>query len=360
MTETKFHKPPTSQTASQPNGSPTPSLDAREVKQVNTGQCDPWADHQPNAPVPGCVAPLYPGHDMGSQRLSLEDTEDGDAVDDIQPWEQELAASEWFRTLVLELTTYTFEKFRIWKERLERISPIKDETSFSERFGPSFIQPATHKQTGDEYDLVREGLVSSSRPSSSAVFLYLACPFYVYDHEQCRECLLTGDLRNIEDLVEHLFQCHSRLLYCPHCYETFESQISRDDHVLEEKCQKRVPSQIFGLSESQKVKLFDVDIESQCIDQQALWFRIWSIVFPDTMEPQSWLLDRDPGLSISMMRDFWNSNGLKYIALFLEDRRISQENSTKLTDMLYQRVLKDLLTGVMNERTCSRTALAPG
>ncbi|QGI67774.1 hypothetical protein CEK26_011728 [Fusarium fujikuroi] len=284
MTETKFHKPPTSQTASQPNGSPTPSLDAREVKQVNTGQCDPWADHQPNAPIPGCVAPLSPGHDMGSQRLSLEDTEDGDAVDDIQPWEKELAPGEWFRTLVLELTTYTFEKFRIWKERLERISPIKDEISFSERFGPSFVQPATHTQTGDD----------------------------------------------------------------------------RDDHVLEEKCQKRVPSQIFGLSESQKVKLFDVDIESQCIDQQALWFRIWSIVFPDTMEPQSWLLDRDPGLSISMMRDFWNSNGLKYIAQFLEDRRISQENSTKLTDMLYQRVLKDLLTGVMNERTCSWTALAPG
>ncbi|KAI7760849.1 hypothetical protein LZL87_008061 [Fusarium oxysporum] len=358
MTETKFHKPPTIQNSSQSNGSPAPSSDARGVKRASADQCDPRVDHQPNAPLPGCAAPLSPRHNMGSQYSSLEDTEDEEDVDDIQLWEQELPASEWFQTLRLELKTNAFARFRVWKEKMEYIASPEDELHSPERFGPSFIQPMTHTRTGDEHDLSEEELASISRPTFSAVFLYLACPFYVYDHEKCQECLLTSDLRSIEDLVEHLFQCHSRRCYCPHCYETFDSLISCDDHVLREKCQKRIPSPIFGLTESQKATLLDID--TQCIDQKALWFRIWSIVFPDTTEPRSWFLDRDPGLSISMMRDFWNSNGFKYIAQSLEDRRILPENSRKLTGILYEMVLEDLLIGVIDERKCSGTTLAPG
>ncbi|KAF5989243.1 hypothetical protein FCOIX_9 [Fusarium coicis] len=360
MTETKFHNPPTSQNTSQSSGSSTPPLDDRVVKRISADQCDPWAGHHTNAPPPACVAPLSPGNDMNSQGSSLEDTEDEVDVDDIQQWEQELAASEWFQALILELKTCTFARFRIWTERLGSITATKEELHSSEPFESSFIQPMTHTGAGDDHDLNEDELASLSRSTSSAVFLYLACPFYIYDQERCRECLLTSDLRSIEDLVEHLFQCHSRPLYCPHCYEAFDSQISRDDHVLEEKCQKRIPGPLFGLTESQKVALLDADMDDQCNDQEALWFRILSIVFPDTAEPRSWFLDRDPGLSISMMRDFWNANGLGYIAKALEDRRISPENSPKLIDILYEMVLEDLLIDVMDERKCSGTTLAPG
>ncbi|KAF5678862.1 hypothetical protein FDENT_8857 [Fusarium denticulatum] len=360
MTETKFHKPPTSQNTSQSNGSSTPPLDDREVKRISADQCDPWDGQQPNAPLPGCVAPLSPVHDMDSQCSSLRDTEDEVDVDDIQQWEQELAASEWFQALILELKTCAFARFRIWTERLGCITPTKEELHSPEPFESSFIQPMSYTGAGDDHDLNEDELASLSHSTSSAVFLYLACPFYIYDQEECRECLLTSDLRSIEDLVEHLFQCHSRLLYCPHCHETFDSQISRDDHVLEEKCQNSIPGPLFGLTESQKVMLLDVDIDAQCADQEARWFRIWSIVFPDTTEPRSWLLDRDPGLSISMMRDFWNANGLRHIAEALEDRRISPENSTKLIDILFEMVLEDLLIGVMDERKYSGTTLAPG
>jgi hypothetical protein len=355
MTESSVHKHPADQNSSQSNPSPAPTGDA---KRTRADQCDSRVGNQPNAPRRGCAAPLSPRNDMGSQYLSPDDTEDEDDIDDIQPWDQELAASEWFQTKRFELKTHAFAMFREWKEKMEYIAPPEDGLPPPERFRPSLVPSMTHTRTDDEHDISDEKLAAISRPTRSRALFPLACPFYVYDPEKCEKCLLQGDLRRIEDLVEHLFQCHSRPCYCPYCYETFDTQIRRDDHVLREKCQKRTPGPIFGLTESQKTMLLDID--TQFINQKALWFRIWSIVFPETMEPRSSYLDRGSGLSISMMRDFWESYGFKYIVKSLEDQGILPDDSGSLMDILYELVLEDLISGIIDERNCSGMSLAPG
>ncbi|KAF5710538.1 hypothetical protein FMUND_9462 [Fusarium mundagurra] len=323
-------------------------------------QSDPCIGSDPNAPLRECVDSLSPSNDMSFQDLSSEGTEDEDHVDDIQPGEQELVASDWLQTLRHELTTYVLAMFRYWKDKMECRVPPEDGLHSPEPFGPSFEQPMMHTRADDEHDPFHEESASISRPIHPAKSLHFACPFYVFDPDKCDQCLLKGDILSIEDLVDHLFRCHSRLTYCPSCYETFDGLISRDNHVLREKCQPRSPGPMFGLSEKQKVLLMEIDT-AQGIDQEAVWFQIWSIVFPDTLEPRSSYLDRGTGLYISMMRDFWNSNGLEYVAQSLEDRGIPANDSGNLTDILYELVQEDLLNGIIDEQMYFRMpSLAPG
>ncbi|KAK2697335.1 hypothetical protein QWA68_003577 [Fusarium oxysporum] len=357
ITGTILNKLDTSHKSPKPNRNPE---EARTTMRARADQCDPCIGNEPNAPLRGCAAPLSLSNDMGFQYLSLEDTEDEDDIDDTQPGEQELVASGWLQTLRHEIRTYAFTMFKYWKDKMECIVPPEDGLHSPEPFGPSFVQPMMHTRADDEPDPSHEDLASISRPIHSTTSIHLACPFYVFDPEKCEQCLLKGDIRSIEDLVDHLFQCHSRLSYCPNCYETFGNLICRDNHVLRVKCQRRTPGPLFGLSERQKMLLMEIDT-TQGINQEAVWFQIWSIVFPDAPEPRSSYLDRGTGLYISMMRDFWNSNGLEYVAQCLEDRGIPPDDSRSLKGILYELVQEDLLNGIIDEQKYSRTSsLVPG
>ncbi|KAF4954477.1 hypothetical protein FGADI_5256 [Fusarium gaditjirri] len=335
--------------------------EARRTARAGADQCDPCMGDRRNAPLHECVAPPPSGNDMGYQHLSLEETEDEDDIDDIQSVERELAASEWFQTLRLEIRTYASAMFRYWKDKMGYIEPPEDGLRSSEPFGPSFVQPTRHTRADDEQGPPsHEESAPISRHIHSTASLHLACPFYVFDSEKCEQCLLKGDTRRTEDLVGHLFRCHSRLPYCPNCYETFGNLIHRDNHVLRKKCQKRTPGPLFGLSERQKMLLMEIDT-TQGISQDAVWLRIWSIVFPDTPEPRSLYLDRGAGLYISMMRDFWNSNGLEYVAQSLEDRGIPPDHSRSLKGILKELVQEDLLNDIIDELKYYRaSSLAPG
>ncbi|KAF5231325.1 hypothetical protein FANTH_13449 [Fusarium anthophilum] len=104
----------------------------------------------------------------------------------------------------------------------------------------------------------------------------LSCPFSIYSPENGLKCERKEDLRSIEDLIGHLFQCHSRLPYCATCYEAFSNLTLRDNHALSEKCNKRHIADIWiGLNESQKVALKEISSKSDT--EREAWKQIWSI-----------------------------------------------------------------------------------
>ncbi|KAH7254221.1 uncharacterized protein BKA55DRAFT_567223 [Fusarium redolens] len=307
-----------------------------ETKRASAGQCDPWLHNSPNAPLHWCAAPLSPRHDMESQCRSPNDTEDEKHVGDFSSSEHKLISTDDFQSQRLEVKTHALAVFKDWKERMEYITPPENGLLPQQRLKPSL------GQTYDEYDISDDDLAVISRPTRyfRAPF-HLACPFYVYDPEKCHQCLLTSDLRSTADVIEHLFKFHSRPCCCLNCYETFDTQIRRDDHVLKEKCQERTPGPLFGLSESQKSMLLETD--THCNSEKTRWLCIWSIVFPDSREPVSPYLGQGSGLAVSMMRDFWDLYGSKCILNSLKHQRIPRYEHQSLMGNLYELVLEDLL-----------------
>ncbi|KAF5702605.1 hypothetical protein FGLOB1_9495 [Fusarium globosum] len=263
--------------------------DTEEAKR--TAQCNPCLHNQPKAPLRRHAAPLSPRHDMETHYWSTNDTEDGHGLENHSSSEFELIQNDDLQFQRHEAKKHTLAMFRDWKEKKESMTPPENGLPLQKRFTPSHGQQMTHGQIYDGYDISDDDLVLISghkrRPRDN---LHLACPFYVYDPEKCHQCPITSDLRSISDVIEHLFQSHSRPCYCLNCYETFDSQIYRDDHFLKQKCQRHTPGPLFGLSESQKSMLLETD--SHCIGEKSQWLFIWSIVFPDSCEPSSPYLDQ--------------------------------------------------------------------
>ncbi|KAF5573389.1 hypothetical protein FPANT_12402 [Fusarium pseudoanthophilum] len=248
-----------------------PRNDIKEGKR--TTQWDPCAHHQPYAPLPKHAAPLPPKDDMEPHYWSTNYTEDEDDIGNLSSSELKLIQND---------------------EKKESIAAPENGLPPQKGFRPSHGRQMTHGQAFDECNISDDDLVVISRPTHRPrENLHLACPFYVYDPEKCRQCRLASNLQNISDVIEHLFQSHSRPCYCINCYEAFDTQICRDDHVLSGKCQRRTPGPLFGLSESQKSMLLERDWH--CTGEEAQWLFIWSIVFPDSQQPRSPYLGRGTG-----------------------------------------------------------------
>ncbi|KAF5681679.1 hypothetical protein FCIRC_5404 [Fusarium circinatum] len=316
-----------------------------ETKRATYGQCDPCPHSQPNAGLHRHATPLSPRHDMEPHYWSTDDTEDEDNIGNFSSSEFKLIQNDDIQFQRLEAKKHALAMFKDWKEKTEYNTPPENGQPFQKGFRISPGQVMADIDTNRECDTSDDELVVISHPArhSSASF-HLACPFYIHDPEKCHQCLFTGNLRSISDVIEHLFQFHSRPCYCMNCYETFDAQIHRDDHVLNEKCENRTPGPLFGLAESQKATLLGIDTHYS--SEKARWFDIWSIVFPDSWEPRSPYLDRGAGLGVSTMRDFWGSYGSRCIAESLTLQGIPQCEYRSLSGDLYELVLQDLLDSV--------------
>ncbi|KAF5633640.1 uncharacterized protein FTJAE_7065 [Fusarium tjaetaba] len=251
-----------------------------------TAQWDPCVHHQPYAPLRKLGAPLPPIHDMEPHYWSTNDTENEDDIGNLSSSETKRIQNDDLRFQRFEVKKHTRATFNDWKEKNESITAPENRLLPQKRFTTSHGQQMTRGQAFDECDISDDDLVVISRRTHRPrENLHLACPFYVYDPERCCQCRLASNLQDISDVIEHLFQSHSRPCYCINCYEAFDTQICRDDHVLSGKCQRRTPGPLFGLSESQKSMLLETDWH--CTGEEAQWLFIWSIVFPDSQQPHS-------------------------------------------------------------------------
>ncbi|KAF5573390.1 hypothetical protein FPANT_12403 [Fusarium pseudoanthophilum] len=205
------------------------------------------------------------------------------------------------------------ERFSRWADGVEYTAPPKDRLPPRKRFRTS--QWRSGLARADEDNDSEEEFVVISHPTRRQGFFHLACPFYIHAPDKHQKCLVEHDVSSIEALIKHLLRQHDKPLYCRTCWKTFETLIGRDNHVLENACKRIDQEASMGLTESQKVRLIKRDRYD--LGEARRWRRLWSTVFPGREQPRSPYLDRNEGLRVSMVRDFWTVEGQEVVSGFL-------------------------------------------
>jgi hypothetical protein len=315
----------------------------RGVKRTRADQCRSSVGSQPDALLHGCVTPLSQKYGAKYESPSSSDQFDGENID---LWEQSQFLTDVLEDQRHRIKTNALELFQEWRAETKYITPREDRLPPRKRCKTSSGR-SIYTQTEDEDDISDDELVVVSQPARTKLFLHLACPFQIFAPDEYQKCLLKDDLQSIEELKEHLFRCHSRPIHCLICYKTFDTLIQRDDHVLSETCQKRDVGPLYGLDESQKSKFVRGD--SWHFGERRRWYRIWSVIFPGSKNPPSSYLDRGLGLSISMMRDFWELYGPQCVSDCLEQEELTDDQGESVQRVLYELALKDLLGEMIQE-----------
>ncbi|KAH7246552.1 hypothetical protein BKA59DRAFT_478157, partial [Fusarium tricinctum] len=315
----------------------------RGVKRTRADQCRSSVGSQHDALLHGCVTPLSQKYGAKYESPSSSDQFDGESID---LWEQSQFLTDVLEDQKHRIKTNALELFQEWRAETKYITPREDRLPPRKRCKTSSGR-SIYTQTEGEDDISDDELVVVSQPARTKLFLHLACPFQIFAPDEYQKCLLKDDLQSIEELKEHLFRCHSRPIHCLICYKTFDTLIQRDDHVLSETCQKRDVGPLYGLDESQKSKFVRGD--SWHFGERRRWYRIWSVIFPGSKNPPSPYLDRGLGLSISMMRDFWELYGSQCVSDCLEQEELTDDQGESVQRVLYELALKDLLGEMIQE-----------
>ncbi|KAF5563703.1 hypothetical protein FNAPI_2542 [Fusarium napiforme] len=343
MAQSNVSKLPRTLTSRHLNSPSTLSGATRGVKRTRSNECRSYVGSEPNTPLHGCVTPQTPKYGAKCESPSSSDESGGQRID---LWEQSQFLADVLEDQRHKIKTQALKSFEQWRAGTKYIAPREDSLPPRKRCKKSSEELICTKPE-DEDDISDEELVVVSRPARTKSFLHLACPFTIYAPDEYQKCLLKDDIQSIEDLKEHLFRCHSRPIHCLICYKAFDTLIQRDDHVLSETCQRRDVGPLYGLNESQKAKLIRGD--SLHFGERRRWYRIWSVVFPGSKNPPSPYLDRGLGLSMSMMRDFWQLHGSQCVSDYLEHEELADDQGESVELVLYELLLEDLLGEMVQE-----------
>ncbi|CAG9974793.1 unnamed protein product [Clonostachys byssicola] len=180
------------------------------------------------------------------------------------------------------------------------------------------------------------------KPIASRIkgYFHLACPFYITNPTRYQGCLLQHDLQSIEDVIRHVSEHHTEPPYCPICRREFERASTRDIHVRERAC---TPStgDVDGVNDRQKRMLVKKDKIQ--MGERKRWARIWRTVFPNRKLENSPYLNNGLGRNISILRDYWVSNGYDTVMEFLGRMGISDGFELQDIKALSKICLEDLV-----------------
>ncbi|KAF5229744.1 hypothetical protein FANTH_14081 [Fusarium anthophilum] len=262
-----------------------------------------------------------------------------------EPGENSISCNQLSLAQKIDLQQLLRERFNRWSNGVKYTAPPKDRLPPRKRFRTSQWQSGLPR--ADEENDSEEEFVVISHPIRREGFFHLACPFYIHAPHKHQKCLVQHDLSSIEALIKHLLRQHDKPLYCRTCWKTFETLIERDSHVLENACKRIDQEASIGLTESQKVRLIKRDRYD--LGEARRWRRLWSIVFPGREQPRSPYLDRDEGLKVSMVRDFWTVDGQKVVSGFLEGLASYTDGNGVRNDRICQEALRGLVDWTMTE-----------
>jgi hypothetical protein len=258
-----------------------------------------------------------------------------------------------------ELTAQALLEFRAWRERAggKRRQPsganIEQSSSNTQPTAPR--KRARFEGNDDEND---DENGDDDRPSTanSKILgpndkkLLLACPFYKKDQVKYMNCLKRFELKRIRDVKQHLWRKHrTPQFYCPTCWETFEAESGRDDHLTARNCQTRPKPAYDGISEAQKQDLGRrVDTNAT---EEMQWYSVWDIVFPGEPRPAMVYLGNELEEVVSMIRDFWTSNGQRFVSQFLGERNLlAWSNLSEERDLqaIHRDIQDDMINSMIN------------
>ncbi|KAH6884468.1 hypothetical protein B0T10DRAFT_493232 [Thelonectria olida] len=251
-----------------------------------------------------------------------------------------------FQAVRPDLQLFSYTCAHKWKAQANYGPPPEDRLPPRKRARTTGRQPrsACIKQDEDPND---SQLVVISHHDG---YFHLACPFYVFNRTKYRRCLLQHDLQSIEAVIDHLCSHHMEPPCCAMCFRVFDKARDRDEHMSKRTCEFRDPVEIDGLDLYQKEKLSGRDRVH--LGEKKRWYRIWKTVFPGTAPPHSPYLDRGIGLEMSMVRDYWTTNGRDCVWQYLTKRgllRHHRQDEGRALAALGKLALLDLLTRSLKE-----------
>jgi len=137
---------------------------------------------------------------------------------------------------------------------------------------------------GDDDDEVPSRPPRKQRHHESDARLF-ACPFWKKKPRRHRACF-GNRLTRVRDVKQHLARRHTPKFYCQRCHLIFETQTSRDTHVMaSEPCSPDQHGELDGISIEQTL---DLRVRSERGRTEAeQWFAIWDILFPGVQRPDS-------------------------------------------------------------------------
>jgi len=143
------------------------------------------------------------------------------------------------------------------------------------------------------------------------------CPFYAFDSQKYRDCLIVENLQSIWDVKRHVCSRHSFPLYCAICFQIFTNPTNRDAHVRDLTCSPAEKVELQGVTGNQ------IDILAKIprdIPEEKQWVAIFSIVLPQKPIPSC--MHTRPGLeaSVNHIRSFWDRQGAEIVSTFVMDK----------------------------------------
>ena len=112
----------------------------------------------------------------------------------------------------------------------------------------------------------------------------LACPFCKWSSHRYRKCY-KYILKDIARLKQHLSRCHRIPIHCAVCFDIFDSEDDRDEHLRQRTCEIQNPVKWEGVNEKQRKQLEQRVSKKKTIKEN--WYIIYAILFPDAPRPKS-------------------------------------------------------------------------
>lgn len=138
---------------------------------------------------------------------------------------------------------------------------------------------------------------------------YFACPFFKADPVKYNDCHRFR-LTRIRDVKQHLRRCHCRPIYCSICGETFSTEDDRDTHARLRSCQE-TRFRIDGITKTQQDRLSEK--LPRKTPEEAQWFAVFEIIFPDSPRPSSAYPDPDLSKETQAFREYVTRDGPAFL-----------------------------------------------
>lgn len=187
--------------------------------------------------------------------------------------------------------------------------------------GPSEKRQRASSQSGSQQDkiqLPKEHRASTKPKRTAAHKVTFACPYFKKDPVRHRDCYKFTQTK-ILDVKQHLTRCHQMPMYCPRCYAIFETEDSRDDHIVHIDCMAtRSTPKPDSITESQRQQLSEKTPAN--ISKEDQWYGVWDILFSATPRPASPYIDSVVFQDITLYQDFLTSSGPRILSNFLAER----------------------------------------
>ncbi|KAI1284410.1 hypothetical protein F5Y07DRAFT_346425 [Xylaria sp. FL0933] len=197
-----------------------------------------------------------------------------------------------------------------------------------------------HMEIEQKSDMDGEDTVIVGSPSFMKS--HLPCPFYVKQKQKYRSCLTRADLREIEDLKQHLESEHHQPSYCPTCYDTFNSTKDWEDHIRRGSCVPSTKARPEGISTLQLQELARRD--DHRVSRELRWLLIWEIIFPGVKLPSPVISPGGVERMVWLMRDDWSAKGDRMVSdILAKARHDGQISSAILVQQIFDLVIDKLV-----------------